>query len=561
MDPNTIYSNGNLVVACNWSGETGLTGASSAGSSLFVCAGSGQALFSTMPTLITGHNYLLLVSHFTNSQSGYTLEFKGGTAVITDTNVPRLRSATSNCGGDVVRVGLNKKIKCSSIAANGSDFFITPGSATVISAKGFDCTTKFDTDSIELKLDRFLPPGNYTLNVKGGSDGNTLLDFCDNPVPATDVASFTVIPVAPTPMDSLTAVTCAPRTLQLVFTKPIMCASIAADGSDFIVNGSYPAGINAVTGNCSGGLTNSIVITLAQPLERGGNFTIQLQRGTDGNTLMNECATETPAGSFIPFLVKDTVNADFTYSIQYDCTTDLVDFVHPGGNGVNTWSWNLDDGIRSNLQSPQAGYTVFGPKTIQLKVSNGFCSDSTTTSIVLANFLKADFKVFEDNCPQEPVLFTANSVGKVVQHDWNFGDGGFGSGATTSHVYSRPSRETIYNVRYTVTDSFGCSQSIQKPVKIYISCVVAVPNAFTPNGDRKNDFLYPLNAVKADNLEFTVYNRWGQMIFNTKNWKQGWDGRFQGREQPTGTYVWVLRYVNRDTGKKVQQRGYAVLVR
>lgn len=560
IDPNSIYTNGNLVVGSNWSGEFGLTGASSAGTNLFVCAGLGQPLFSKMPTLQAGHNYLLLISHFSDSQSGYTLEFKGGTAVITDSTIPHLATATANCGGDVIRIKLNKKIKCSSIAGNGSDFRISPAGATILSAAGFECGTKFDTDSIELKLGSFLAPGTYTVSIQAGSDGNTLLDYCDNAVPTTDVASFTVTPNAPSLLDSIAPMNCAPRTIQLVFSKPILCSSVAPDGTDFMINGTYPVGVSAAAGNCGNGLSTSILITLSQALEQAGSFNIELKRGTDGNTIVNECGTETPVGSAKAFNVKDTVNAGFTYSIQYGCTTDAVSFIHPGGQGVNNWKWNLDDGFRSDLQSPQANYTVFGSKDIELIVSNGFCADTSRATVLLDNELKAAFTVVPDNCPQEPVAFTSASTGKITQHAWDFGDGGFASGATASHVFARPPRETIYNVRYTVTDSFGCSKTVQKPVTIYISCSIAVPNAFSPNNDRNNDFLYPLNAIKADKLEFTVYNRWGQMVFHTNNWKQGWDGRFNGQLQPAGTYVWLLRYIDRDTGKRIEKKGFSIMV-
>jgi gliding motility-associated-like protein len=88
-----------------------------------------------------------------------------------------------------------------------------------------------------------------------------------------------------------------------------------------------------------------------------------------------------------------------------------------------------------------------------------------------------------------------------------------------------------------------------------------VPTAFTPNGDGRNDFLAPMNAVKAVDLEFRVFNRWGQLLYASSNWKQGWDGRYKGQLQPSATYVWMLRFTNRDTGKKGEQKGTAVLIR
>ena len=563
VNPNTIFTNGNLVVGCNWSGEVGITGASSAGTSLFVCEGSGRALFSSMPQLQVGHDYLLLISHFTDTQSGYTLEFKGGSGVITDTTIPRINNALTNCAGDVVTVVLKKKVKCSSMAANGSDFFITnTAGITILNATASNCAIGgFDTDSIRLQLSAPLPAGNYTVGVKKGTDNNTLLDYCDLEMPLTEVAGFTVLPNLPTPMDSLTTPGCSPNTLRLVFKKPILCSSIAANGSDFVINGTYPVGITAANGNCTGQITTSITLTLSKAMQQKGSFTIQLQRGSDGNTLLDQCSAETLPGASIAFQVKDTVNADFTYNIQYGCSVDVVNFSHPGNNEVNKWTWHLDQGITSSQQSPQASYGVFSPKNIQLIVTNGMCSDTSNATIVLDNFLTADFTAFADNCPLEPVAFTANSTGKNLRHDWNFGDGGFATGATTTHSFTQVTRETIFNVLYTVTDSFGCSKTVQKPIKIYSSCIVKVPNAFTPNNDGTNDYLYPLNAVKAEQLEFSVYHRWGQLVFKTNNWKQGWDGTIKGSPQQTGTYVWILRFIDRDTGKRIEQKGFTILIR
>src|SRR5688572_27678562 len=231
QNPNAVYTNINLVVSCNWSGEGGATGASNAGTQSFVCDGFGKPLWSKMPDLIQGHEYLLLVSHFTQTQSGYNLSFNGGTAVITDSTPPKLGNAEASCSGDVVRVKLNKKMKCSSIASNGSDFYLMPGNIPFTAARGFSCSTGFDSDSIELNLASPLAPGNYSLHVKQGSDTNTLLDYCDKAIPVSDLINFTILPLAPTPMDSLVPATCKQQSLKLIFPKPVLCSSVAANGS------------------------------------------------------------------------------------------------------------------------------------------------------------------------------------------------------------------------------------------------------------------------------------------------------------------------------------------
>src|SRR4030095_7543729 len=228
-NPDDVFTDNTLVVTGNWSGSYGLTGASASGVNYIQCASvptDGAPRCSTMPALQAGHTYLLLVSHFTDSQSGYGLSFAGGTAVITDPAIPGFRKAEANCGGDIIRLGLKKKIKCSSIATNGSDFFISPAVGNVTASQGVYCSSGFDTDSLFLQLDQFLPPGTYTLHIKNGTDGNTLLDYCDKPVTTTETIDFTVLPKVPTPLDSIAPLTCAPNVLRLVLSTHLLCSFI-----------------------------------------------------------------------------------------------------------------------------------------------------------------------------------------------------------------------------------------------------------------------------------------------------------------------------------------------
>lgn len=92
------------------------------------------------------------------------------------------------------------------------------------------------------------------------------------------------------------------------------------------------------------------------------------------------------------------------------------------------------------------------------------------------------------------------------------------------------------------------------------NCYIAVPAAFTPNGDGLNDYLYPLNAYKATNLSFKVFNRQGMLVYQTNNWLAKWDGKVHGEPQAPGTYVWILNYLDSDK-KKVALKGTVVLLR
>ncbi len=560
--PTEVYNNVSLSIASNWSGEGGQTGASSAGSQYFVCEGAGKPLWSKMPALIQAHEYLLLVSHFTQTQSGYSINFSGGTAIITDSISPQLFQAKASCSGDIIHVKLNKKVKCNSLTPTGSEFYILPGNLQILKATAVGCATGFDTDSIDLQMTSLLP-GTYSLVSRPGSDGNTLLDYCDQPIAVNDKVNFEIYPLVPTPMDSLAPVTCKPNLLRLVFRKPILCSSIAANGSDFQVTGSYQVAIATANGGCSGSAisTNEIFVSLTQPIFKKGTFNITLNKGTDGNTLLDECGKETPAGSFLVFSAMDTVNADFTFKKSYGCTEDTVYFLHPGGNGVNKWFWTLDENKTSLQQSPIVQYQIFNNKKVQLIVSNGTCADTTNQLIRLDNFLKADFTGFEDVCPKEPTVFTSTAQGIGIKHIWDFGDGNTSFLPSPSHTYAAPTSTLPRVVTYSVTDSFGCTSKTQKTIKVYSSCYLAVPSGFTPNHDGLNDYFGPLNAIKAEQLDFRVFNRWGQLLYHTNNWKQGWDGNYKGRPQNTDVYVWILTYVERSSGKQRIMKGTVGLIR
>lgn len=115
--------------------------------------------------------------------------------------------------------------------------------------------------------------------------------------------------------------------------------------------------------------------------------------------------------------------------------------------------------------------------------------------------------------------------------------------------------------RLIVQNNLGCFDTAIQKIIIPNSCYIAVPNAFTPNRDGLNDYLYPLNAYKATDLLFRVYNRNGQLVFETRDWTKKWDGTFKGQGADLGTYVWTLQYTHIETGKRVEQKGTTILLR
>ncbi len=562
-NPDEVFTNPSLTVTYNWSGRTGITGASSAGSGLFNCGGTGFPTFNSMLTLQQDHEYLLLISHFTNSQSGYTLSFTGGTASITDPAEPSLKLALVGCDGVQIKVGLSKKMKCNSLSADGTDFSILPAAASVISSNSNSCNNGFDLDSLALVLSNPLPPGNYTLTINNGSDGNTLLDNCKKDIPPGSTLPFTVLPVQPTPLDSITTVKCSPDSIQLVFKKPMRCSSIASDGSDFVLTGPQSISITAAAGKCNAAnISEIIILKLSAPITRAGNYTVRLKTGTDGNTLVDECGRETPANSQKNFIAFDTVNADFNYQIQNACRENTIVCAHDGRNQVNKWNWLFDETGTSNIQNPVFVSKKYGERKIKLSVSNGVCSDSTSTTINLNNEVRAAFTIPALLCPEDTARFTDKSVGKIISWSWSFGDNTFSNDQSPlPKLYPKLGVEKDYTVRLIVQNTANCLDTIAGKIRIVKTCFIAVPTGFSPNGDQNNDYLQPLNAYKADNLEFRVYNRQGKMVFQTKDPTRKWDGSINGQPQRPGVYVWTLSYVNRDTKKYISEKGSTILIR
>jgi gliding motility-associated-like protein len=576
-NPNDVFSNSSLAISINLYGAgsgpapfpESPTGCRAGATGNVHCEGSanGNTPFNAMPTITVGHEYLLMVTNWTRSTTGYDLTFTGGSASITDPKEPHLQSAKAACDGTTTTIKLNKRMKCTSLTGSGSEFTLTPALANVVSAVGFGCTNGFDMDSLILTLDTPLPPGNYTITIANGTDGNTIKDNCDRTIPVGENIPLIVYPLIPTPMDSISKIGCAPYELQLVFRKNMKCSTIAADGSDFVVtmlSGTTPVSVVAASGNCSAdGLTPIIKVKLSAPIQTKGIYQIRLVAGTDGNTIGDECNQFTPAGATLNFNTKDTVYADFSYNIKLGCLRDTINYFHDGRNEVNVWKWNFDNLRRSSLQNPSIIYGSFGLKQTQLIVSNGVCIDtSAVIPILLDNELNAAFEATAVVCPNDLAVFKDNSIGNIVSWNWDFGNG------VISNVQSPPSQSYLpasvtrdVFPRLIIQNNLGCYDTAIQKIVVPNSCYIAVPNAFTPNKDGLNDYLYPLNAYKAVDLSFRVYNRVGQLVFETRDWTKKWDGRFKGQGADPGTYVWILIYTDGDTGKKIQQKGSTILLR
>jgi gliding motility-associated-like protein len=116
--------------------------------------------------------------------------------------------------------------------------------------------------------------------------------------------------------------------------------------------------------------------------------------------------------------------------------------------------------------------------------------------------------------------------------------------------------------RVTLTNSNGCPSTPSNTVLTAVVCVtgIYVPDVFTPNGDGINDIIKPVTPGIRKFKWFKIYNRWGNLVFESADAQKGWDGKFRGKEQPAETYIWVVEGAD-SRGISIKKTGMLNLVR
>lgn len=226
------------------------------------------------------------------------------------------------------------------------------------------------------------------------------------------------------------------------------------------------------------------------------------------------------------------------------------------------YAWDFGNGQTANSYGPHnVTYFTPGPKTIRLVISENsplcFRRKDTSFTINVRPLPVAGFVA----SPQPPVentitTFRNTSFG-ANELMWDFGDGTVGaSRSDTSHLYKSTG---TWDVVLYATSIYGCKDTVNAKVNSLILPLWDVPNAFTPNGDGKNDVFF-VNAYGVDVMDFRVFNRFGQLIFESANPSFGWDGTYKGVPQPMDAYAYTL-VIKFSDGKQVKSSGNITLIR
>jgi gliding motility-associated-like protein len=166
--------------------------------------------------------------------------------------------------------------------------------------------------------------------------------------------------------------------------------------------------------------------------------------------------------------------------------------------------------------------------------------------------------------PYDMLIATNQSAG-AISYVWNFGDGGSSTAVNPSYLYTTVG---IYPVQLIATNAFGCSDTAYSEVTT--NADVVFPNVFTPDpngasggfydiGSLTNDIFFPYTSGVTD-FKLQIFNRWGELIFETFDVKQGWDGYYRGQLCQQDVYIWKA-YLKLNNDKTFNKTGDVTLLR
>lgn len=244
---------------------------------------------------------------------------------------------------------------------------------------------------------------------------------------------------------------------------------------------------------------------------------------------------------------NDVANSNFTYEGNL-CEGSCIDFIDLSTGEPDTWQWNFDGAVptTSSAQNPSnVCFDSSGIYNVSLTVQN---ENGQSTFTFPLNFTATPtIEAFGD---------TLIDVGGAAQLEAQ--PGGFGTVAWTPtefldcddclEVTATPVISTLYTV--VITDVNGCQGSDQVNVTVNFRELIGVPSAFSPNNDGLNDILY-VKGIGITQMDFKVFNRYGQQIFSSSSQGEGWDGTYNGQRLNQGVFAYTLDYslVNGQSGE------------
>lgn len=211
------------------------------------------------------------------------------------------------------------------------------------------------------------------------------------------------------------------------------------------------------------------------------------------------------------------------------------------------WLWDFGDGGIDSVQNPNYCYQNQGQYTVVLTVTS---TEGCTYTDSIQNYInvipgpQANFSLTpQPATTNDPTIyFTDLSTGGPQEWYWDFGYAG-NSSTLQNPSYTYPDTGT-YNVMLIVSAAGGaCPDTIWSEVVISPELLIWIPNAFTPNSNGQNDIFQPVfsDPTYVTSYELLVFDRWGNLLMQSNDPYQGWDGKYKGNPVQVDTYVYRVR--------------------
>ena len=289
-------------------------------------------------------------------------------------------------------------------------------------------------------------------------------------------------------------------------------------------------------------------------------------------TVSNVCKSVTDS-------VKVLINPPPIFSAASDtnslCVPGTIQFFDNSVSGyandpITLWNWSFGDGTYSTEEDPGHSYTLpFNyPVTLTVTTSGGCTSNNTSAPFFISGhpYPVAAFSLSStDLVLPFDILNCYNQSTEAITNNWSFGDGGTSALVNPSYSYSTIG---VFQVQLIAMTQYGCLDTAT--AEVTTNTDIAFPNAFTPNPDGSQGGYFDINSLD-NNIFFTytsgvveykleIYDRWGEMIFESTDIKLGWDGYYKGQICPQDVYIWKA-FIKLNTGKIFEKNGNLTLLR